>query len=79
MRDGNAEIYTMAIDGSRQTRLTTNPSADEAPTWSPDGAKLAFGSDRDDDWEILVMNRDGSQQTQLTANDRDDRWPIWWQ
>ncbi len=76
-RDGNSEIYTMSIDGSRQTRLTNNPAADEGPTWSPDGTKLAFNSNRDGDHEIFVMNRDGSGQTQLTTNATDDGFAVW--
>src|ERR1700694_2379111 len=46
-RDGNYQIYVMNTDGSGQTRLTTNAARDSAPTWSPNGTKIAFTSDRD--------------------------------
>jgi TolB protein len=36
------------------------------PAWSPDGRRLAFGSDRDGDLEVYVMNADGSGQRRLT-------------
>ena len=76
-RDGNAEIYTMGIDGSRQTRITSSTGADDAPTWSPDGSKQLFHSSRDGDLELFVMNRDGSGQVQLTNNAKDDAFPVY--
>jgi Tol biopolymer transport system component len=33
-----------------------------APTWSPDGSKIAFVTDRTGKWEIWIMNADGSDQ-----------------
>ena len=37
----------MKADGSGVTRLTDNPARDFFPTWSPDGSRIAFNSDRD--------------------------------
>ena len=33
--DGNSEIYVMNRDGSNRQRLTSHPSIDVTPTWSP--------------------------------------------
>jgi dipeptidyl aminopeptidase/acylaminoacyl peptidase len=90
-RDGvnNYEIYVMNSNGSGQTRLTDEPDAfDGDPSWSPDGTKIAFVTDRDavsdgdddiDDifFDIYVMNSDGSGQTRLTDNDGFDGHPSW--
>ena len=46
-RDGNEEIYVMNADGSNPVNLTKNDSRDTMPSWSPDGTKIAFVSDRD--------------------------------
>jgi serine/threonine protein kinase len=63
---GNQEIYTMNPDGSDQRRLTHDKAADNAPTFSPDGKRIAFMSQRTGGFEIFVMNADGSDQKQVT-------------
>ncbi len=67
----------MNADGSGVTRLTNNADADRHPAWSPDGAKIAFHSDRDDNYEIYVMNADGSDQTRLTNDAAHAYEPAW--
>jgi dipeptidyl aminopeptidase/acylaminoacyl peptidase len=67
----------MEADGSNPTRLTVTSAFDGFPTWSPDGSRIAFESDRDGNSEIYVMNADGSDQTRLTTDPAFDGFPDW--
>ena len=79
------EIYVMDADGGNLRRLTNNPSSDYAPSWSPDGQRIAFVSDRDghvdaNGWhtfEIYTMDADGHNPQNLTNNPFNDRDPSW--
>ena len=74
------EIYVMDADGGNQQRLTENRKNDELPSWSPDGTRIVFSSDRKGDWvnyEIYVMDADGGNLQRLTENRDDDGGPSW--
>ena len=68
--------YTFAFV-SDAWNISDNEYSDASPTWSPDGNRIAFASDRDGDWEIYVMNADGSNQRRLTRSPGVDRAPAW--
>lgn len=65
------------VDGTNTRRLTANRVDDYFPDWSPDGAQIAFTSDRDGDAEIFTMQADGTGVRKLTSNDAEDQWPDW--
>jgi Tol biopolymer transport system component len=75
-RGGNFHIYTVKQNGKDIDQLTTDPGADQFPSWSPDGSKIAFTSTRDGNAEIYLMNADGSDQARLTSNPSYDENPV---
>jgi TolB protein len=67
-RDGNAEIYVMASDGSNVRRLTNHPAYENYPVFSPDGTQIAFSSNREDErGEVYLKNlNDDSPPKRIT-------------
>jgi Tol biopolymer transport system component len=67
---GNEEIFVMNPDGSGQMDLSNNPEPDRDPSWSPNGARIAFSrtgsTSPDAHANVWLMNADGSGQVNLT-------------
>ena len=79
VNSATAEIYSIKADGTgKPVRLTNNTEEERAPSWSPNGKRIAFCCRRNGpDFEICVMNADGSGQTVLTDNSAPDLTPTW--
>ena len=76
-RDPGRLTATQSVPVSVVANLTNNSADDSNPAWSPDGARIAFDSDRDGDGEIYVMNADGTGVVNLTNNSAFDGLPTW--
>ncbi len=75
------DLYVMPIGGSGASpaeRLTSGPAFDMQPRFSPDGARIAFSSDRDGLWNIWTVSADGKDARQVS---KEKRWfinsPAW--
>ncbi len=58
-------------------QLTTHAASDEDPSWSPDGQKIAFRSNRSGNYDIWVMDADGGNLRRLTTHIARDVLPSW--
>jgi eukaryotic-like serine/threonine-protein kinase len=71
---GKDDIYFQRVGGRNTTNLTKDSSAaDYAPTFSPDGEKIAFRSERDGGG-IYVMGATGESVRRLTDFGFDPAW-----
>ncbi len=71
------DIYVVTADGTRETPVSSDTTNEAQPAWSPDGAKIAFVTNRDGDNEIYVMDTTGANARRLTNDPGDDEQPAW--
>ena len=75
------DIFVVNPDGTGLTNVTNNPAEYFTPSWSPDGAKIAFSGNlpgfEAQSSEIFVMNADGSGVVDVSNNPAFDFDPDW--
>ncbi|WOC16528.1 Tol-Pal system protein TolB [Pseudochrobactrum sp. MP213Fo] len=75
--DGSANIYTMDLRSRTTTRLTSSQAIDTSASYSPDGSKIAFESDRGGRQQIYVMGSDGSNPQRISFGNGSYSTPVW--
>ncbi len=70
-----SDLYIKAVNGEALRQLTDDPANEVMPTFSPDGSRVAFASDRSGNWDIYVMETAGGQPVQVTRDATDDFYP----
>ncbi len=64
--DWNGDIWTVPTAGGVARPLTSHPSRDREPKFSPDGKEIAYISERDGSAQVYVMPAEGGVPRQLT-------------
>jgi len=70
-------ILVLDLDARRIRRLIDGPGNNSYPSWSPDGTRLVFTSDRDGQKDIYIADWDGTNQRRLTYNAGNDDNASW--
>jgi dipeptidyl aminopeptidase/acylaminoacyl peptidase len=63
------EIWLAEVQTGATRQLTNSRKSSNAPAWSPDGRKLAFGSDREDKRQIYLIDLGGGEAMKLTSGE----------
>ena len=63
---GHYNLYLYDLDLQKITSLTENQGSNASPTWSPDGKKLCFVSDRNGIYNLYVLDLDSSLTFPIT-------------
>jgi Tol biopolymer transport system component len=72
------DIWVMNADGSNKRRVTKLDKASFAPYFFPDGKRIIFSSNVDDErnFDLYIVNVDGSGLERVTFNDTFDGFPM---
>jgi TolB protein len=81
LKGANNEIFVVNPKVGVAMRVTRNARSDSNPTWSANGARIAFESNRDArngrDADVYVMRSDGTGVTPVTFTSAFDGDPAW--
>jgi TolB protein len=70
----SSNVYVINVDGTGLRQLTHSTGGkvnNGANSWSPDGRKISFISNRDGEYGVYTMNADGTGVKKLTKNPGD--------
>lgn len=73
----NPDLYIKSVSGTAVTQLTSDPSSDIQPAFSPDDRRVVFASNRTGNWDIWIIGIDGQQPMQVTNTPMDEVHPSW--
>jgi TolB protein len=74
-RNGQFDIYTIAVEGGPETQLTDTPGLDDGPEYSPDGKHLWFNSVRSGLMQLWRMEADGANPTHMVEEEANCWFP----
>ncbi len=73
----NSEIYLMDLNTRLLTKLTDDSGIDTSPSFSPDGSKIVFNSDRGGSPQLFIMDKDGKNLKRISKGRGVYGNPVW--
>ena len=67
------DLYVVDAQGGKALQLTTSPSFETGPVWSPDGKTLAFASDRNGNFDVYTIASEGGAVKRITTNSASEQ------
>lgn len=71
------DLWTVPTSGGRALRMTVHEAYASSPTWSPDGAQIAFSSNRYGGDDVYVMDAEDGRPERLTFYSGTDALSQW--
>jgi TolB protein len=75
--DGNSDIYELDIASNTARKLTNHPAIDTTASYSPDGTKITFSSDRENGQQIYIADSNGGNVRRISNNGGSYSKPVW--
>lgn len=76
MAGGRYDIWVVNADGTGLKRLTLDTADDYFYSWTPDGSRILFFSNRNGNADLFAMNADGSTERLLLDLEADLWHPV---
>lgn len=77
-RTQNRDIWLVDVITGAMTRFTSDPGWDAFPTWSPDGRRIIFTSNRNGVYDLYEKAADGAANETLFYHSSEGKGPTSW-
>jgi TolB protein len=75
--DGGYDIYVIDADSGKVANITKKSAYYKSLSWSKDGKKILFSSNRTGNYDVYTMNADGRSLKNITQSSEDESNPSW--